>query len=105
MRSSVAVVRGWQVARSSGSDEAMNAAALVNQVVDHVALALVDDLDEAVHASSFVIGCPSTGDGVVVITDDANGRSYYRRVVEEELGGDHPSLRVERNSTWLALFA
>ena len=58
-----------------------------------------------VDASSFVIGGPSTGDGVVVLTDDADGRSHYRRVVEQELGGDHASLRVEHNSTWLALFA
>ena len=250
MRSSVAVVREWQVARVSGTDEPMNAASLVKQVIGHLALAVVDDLDEAVHdgitvrhvlshttglpnwrpggealvalrppgvqwgysgegfvllqahlerragrpievlarelvfeplgmhdsrldepepgfhgyrpllttaadygrflahvltidderwqvqhriddelawgagwglevgppvfgwqwgqnldASSFVIGCPSTGDGVVVLTDDADGRSYYRSVVEQELGGDHASLRVEHNSTWLALFA
>jgi CubicO group peptidase (beta-lactamase class C family) len=53
--------------------------------------------------SNFVIGCPSTGDGVVVLTDDPDGRSYYRAVVEQELPGDHPSLRVEHNPTWLAL--
>jgi hypothetical protein len=55
-------------------------------------------------ASSFVIGCPSTGDGVVVLTDAPDGRSRYRAIVERELPGDHPSLRVERNPTWLELF-
>jgi CubicO group peptidase (beta-lactamase class C family) len=55
-------------------------------------------------ASHFVIGCPSTGDGVVVLTDDPDGRSYYRAVVERELPGDHAALRVEENQSWLALF-
>jgi CubicO group peptidase (beta-lactamase class C family) len=54
-------------------------------------------------ASNFVIGCPLTGDGVVVLTDDPDGRPYYRSVVQRELPGDHPSLRVEHNQTWLAL--
>jgi CubicO group peptidase (beta-lactamase class C family) len=54
-------------------------------------------------ASNFVIGRPSTGDGVVVLTDDPDGRPYYRAVVERELPGDHASLRVERNQTWLDL--
>jgi hypothetical protein len=47
--------------------------------------------------------CPSTGDGVVVLTDDPYGRTYYRTVVQRELPGDHPSLRVEQNHTWLEL--
>jgi CubicO group peptidase (beta-lactamase class C family) len=55
-------------------------------------------------ASNFVIGCPSTGDGVVVLTDDPDGRSYYRTVVQRELPGDHAALRVEENQTWLELF-
>jgi CubicO group peptidase (beta-lactamase class C family) len=54
-------------------------------------------------ASNFVIGCPSTGDGVVVLTDDPDGRSFYRTVVQRELPGDHPSLRVEHNQRWLEL--
>jgi CubicO group peptidase (beta-lactamase class C family) len=58
-----------------------------------------------IDSSSFVIGCPSTGNGVVVLTDDPEGRSYYRAVVERELPGDHPSLRVEQNPTWIELFA
>lgn len=56
-------------------------------------------------ASNFVIGCPSTGDGVVVLTDAPDGREFYRSVVEHELSGDHPSLRVEHNPAWLELFA
>jgi hypothetical protein len=60
------------------------------------------DLD----ASNFVIGRPSTGDGVVVFTDDAeHGRDFYRAVVERVLPGDHASLRVEHNPTWLALIS
>jgi CubicO group peptidase (beta-lactamase class C family) len=54
-------------------------------------------------ASNFVIGCPSTGDGVVVLTDDPEGRSYYRAVIQNELPGDHAALRVEQNQTWLDL--
>jgi CubicO group peptidase (beta-lactamase class C family) len=55
-------------------------------------------------AANFVIGCPSTGDGVAVFTDDpANGRAFYRQVVERVLPGDHPSLRVERNQTFIDL--
>ena len=55
-------------------------------------------------AANFVIGCPETGDGVVVLTDDPNnGREFYRRVVEATLPGDHPSLRVEHNSTFIAM--
>jgi CubicO group peptidase (beta-lactamase class C family) len=54
-------------------------------------------------ANNFVIGCPETGDGVVVLTDLPNGRAVYRKIVERELPGDHPSLRVEHNPTWLDL--
>ena len=54
-------------------------------------------------ANNFVIGCPSTGDGVVVMSDDPDGRSYYRSVVQHELPGDHAALRVEENPTWLDL--
>ena len=54
-------------------------------------------------ASNFVIGCPATGSGVVVLTDDPQGRTFYRSVVERELPGDHASLRVEHNTTWLTL--
>ncbi len=55
-------------------------------------------------ASNFVIGCPSTGDGVVVLTDQPDDRPFYRSVVERELPGDHASLRVEHNQTWLEHF-
>jgi CubicO group peptidase (beta-lactamase class C family) len=54
-------------------------------------------------ASNFIIGCPATGNGVVVLTDDPNGRARYRETVERLLPGDHPSLRVEYNPTWLNL--
>ena len=54
-------------------------------------------------ASHFVIGCPATGDGLVGLTDDPEARSCYRSVVERELPGDHPSLRVEHNIEWLRL--
>jgi len=55
-------------------------------------------------ASSFVIGCPSSGDGVVVFTDVADGRATYREIVNRELPGDHASLRVEHNPRWIELF-
>ena len=54
-------------------------------------------------ANNFVIGCPSTGHGVVVLTDLAEGRAVYREIVQRELPGDHPSLRVEHNQTWIEL--
>ena len=38
-----------------------------------------------------------------MLTDDPKGRTFYRGVVERELPGDHASLRVEHNATWLAL--
>jgi CubicO group peptidase (beta-lactamase class C family) len=54
--------------------------------------------------SHFVIGCPSSGDGVVVLTDDADhGREFYREVVARELPGPHPSLDVENNPAFLRL--
>jgi CubicO group peptidase (beta-lactamase class C family) len=56
------------------------------------------------NASNFVVGCPHTGAGVVALTDDAaDGRAFYRDVVERTLPGDHASLRVEYNAAWLAL--
>jgi CubicO group peptidase (beta-lactamase class C family) len=57
-----------------------------------------------IDASGFVIGCPSTGDGVVVLTDLADGRSIYRAIVERQLPGNHPSLHVEHNAEWISLF-
>ena len=55
-------------------------------------------------ASHFVIGCPSSGDGVVVFTDDADhGREFYRQIVAKELPGPHPSLEVENNPAFLRL--
>jgi CubicO group peptidase (beta-lactamase class C family) len=56
-----------------------------------------------VDASNFMIGCRETGDGVVVFTDDPDGRARYREIVERVLPGDHASLRVEHNPAWLAL--
>src|SRR5580658_4001625 len=45
-------------------------------------------------AANFVIGCPATGNGVVVFTDDPErGRPYYSEIVQRILPGDHPSLR------------
>jgi CubicO group peptidase (beta-lactamase class C family) len=55
-------------------------------------------------AANFVIGCPATGDGVVVLTDDPDGRAFYRAVVERELPGRHPSLHLEDNPAWVRLF-
>ena len=54
----------------------------MKQVIAHIALSVLDDL-----------------------TDVEDGREHYRSVIERELPGDHPSLRVERNPRWLELFA
>jgi CubicO group peptidase (beta-lactamase class C family) len=48
MLKSVAVVRGWGLARIEGDSAVMNAASVVKQVVAHLALELVDDLDEPI---------------------------------------------------------
>jgi CubicO group peptidase (beta-lactamase class C family) len=48
MVTSVAVVRGWRLGRMEGDAAVMNAASLVKQVVAHLALELVDELDEPV---------------------------------------------------------
>ena len=48
MRRSVCVVRRWQLARVDGDDAVMNAASLVKQVIAHVALEFIEDLDEPV---------------------------------------------------------
>jgi CubicO group peptidase (beta-lactamase class C family) len=56
-------------------------------------------------AANFVMGCPATGEGVVIFTDRTDGRTFYREVVQRVLPGDHPSLRVEHNATWTSLFA
>jgi len=48
MRRSVAVVRGCEVARVDGDPDVMNAASLVKQVVAHLTLEFIEDLDEPV---------------------------------------------------------
>jgi hypothetical protein len=48
MRRSVAVVRNWQLVRLDGDAGVMNAASLVKQVIAHLALELIEDLDELV---------------------------------------------------------
>jgi CubicO group peptidase (beta-lactamase class C family) len=45
---SVAVVRDGAVARVTGDDRVMPAASLLKSVIAHVALAIVDDLDEPI---------------------------------------------------------
>ncbi len=47
--SAIAVVRNWELHEARGNTRTFNAASLVKQVIAHVALALVDDLDEPVH--------------------------------------------------------
>src|SRR5947209_8844582 len=66
MRSSVGVVRGWELARTDGDATAMNAASLVKQVIAHVALDVLDDLDAPVmdsitvrHVLSHTTGLPN----------------------------------------------
>jgi hypothetical protein len=60
----------------------------------------IDPIAGGAHdANNFVIGCPTTGGGVV-LTDDPAGRSDYRGV---SFPGDHASLRIEHNQAWLEL--
>ena len=48
MMRSVGVVRNWQLVQVSGDVTVMNAASLVKQVVAHLALEFIEDLDEPV---------------------------------------------------------
>ena len=66
MRTSVAVVRNWRLIRADGWDGQMNAASLVKQVIGHIALEVVDNLDEHVdgditvrHVLSHTTGLPN----------------------------------------------
>lgn len=56
-------------------------------------------------ASNFVLGCPATGDGVVVFTDASGGAPAYRSSVERHMPGRSSALDVFTNPNWLALFA
>jgi hypothetical protein len=47
VRSGVAVVRGWHVAEVVGDLRPMHSASLVKLVIGHLALEVIDDLDEA----------------------------------------------------------
>jgi CubicO group peptidase (beta-lactamase class C family) len=55
-------------------------------------------------ASNFVIGCPKSGDGVVVFTDSPDGATAYEDVIRSELPGDRPSLDAWSDPRWLELF-
>jgi len=48
MHRSIGVVRKWQLVRSDGDAVVMHAASLVKQVIGHLALELIEDLDEPV---------------------------------------------------------
>ena len=55
-------------------------------------------------ASNFVLGCPSTGDGVVVFTDAPGAEAAYRPLVERYMPGRVSALDAFVNPNWLALF-
>ncbi len=55
-------------------------------------------------ASNFVIGSPHTGDGVVVFTDSPDGPAAYSDIVRREFPGDHPSLDVWTEPSWIELW-
>lgn len=42
-------MRGWELVHVEGDTAVMNAASLVKQVIAHLALDLIDDLDEPAH--------------------------------------------------------
>ena len=56
-------------------------------------------------ASNFVLGCPATGDGVVVFTDAPGGEPAYRPLIEHYMPGRSSALDASANPSWLALFA
>lgn len=71
------------------------------------------ELDAPVHgwqwgsnpdASNFVLGCPATGDGLVVFTDAAGGTSAYEHLVETYMPGRRAALHAFANPNWLDLF-
>ena len=45
---------------------------------------------ETAGSRSFAVGCPQTGDAVVVLTDGENGLSAAEPIVGEAIGGAHP---------------
>jgi CubicO group peptidase (beta-lactamase class C family) len=66
MRTATAVVRGWKLDRVEGDPGPFHAASLVKQVVGHLALTVLSDLDEPLwngitsrHALSHTIGLPN----------------------------------------------
>jgi CubicO group peptidase (beta-lactamase class C family) len=57
------------------------------------------------HASNFVLGCPTTGEGIVVFTDAAGGKTAYRTLVEKHMPGRQAALDAFVNPNWIQLFA
>lgn len=55
-------------------------------------------------ASNFVLGCPATGNGIVVLTDAPDGTPAYRSIVEEHMPGRRAALDAFTNPKWLSLF-
>ena len=55
-------------------------------------------------ASNFVIGCPSTGAGIVVFTDAPGDAHAYRPVVRAEFPGRTAAVDAFSNANWLKLF-
>lgn len=56
-------------------------------------------------ASNFVLGCPTSGNGVVVFTDAPGGSSAYQHLVEKHMPGRRAALYAFNNPNWLDLFS
>lgn len=46
--------------------------------------------------NAFVVGCPSTGEGAVVLTNSGKGLRVCRDLIPMAVSGDHPALRWNR---------
>ncbi|MCC6153843.1 MAG: hypothetical protein IT367_08810 [Candidatus Hydrogenedentes bacterium] len=46
--------------------------------------------------TSFVLGCPATGDGVVIMTNSGRGLRVCRELLPLAVPGDHPVLKWRR---------
>ena len=111
MRSGVAVVRGWELAEVDGYAGEMNAASLMKQVLAHVAMNVIDDLDEPIwrdvstrHVLSHTTGLPNwrEGDELIALRPPGQRWGYsgegfvlVQRKIERVSGMPLPDLAVE----------
>lgn len=83
MRSAWGVVRDWEVVEVGGDHRVMNAASLMKQVLGHIALCVIDDLDEPIwrdvtarHVLSHTSGLPNWREGDELVPIRAPGERW-----------------------------